>query len=40
VRQRRSDCNVTDSLRTTDAATVAAAVRRIYLDLYRKAKVA
>jgi hypothetical protein len=40
VRERRSDYDVTNSVRTTDTATVAAEVRRIYLDLYRKAEVA
>ena len=40
MRQRRSDYDVTNSIKTTDAATVAAEVRRIYLDLYRKADVA
>ena len=38
--QRRSDYDVTDSIKTTDAAVVAAEVRRIYLDLFRKADVA
>ena len=40
MRQRRSDYDVTNSIKTTDAATVAAEVRRIYLDLYRKAEAA
>ncbi|MCE9639842.1 MAG: HD domain-containing protein, partial [Betaproteobacteria bacterium] len=39
MQQRRSDYDVTNSVKTTDAATVAAEVRRIYLDLYRKADV-
>ena len=34
---RRSDYDVTNSVKTTDPATVASEVRRIYLDLYRKA---
>ena len=33
---RRSDYDVTNSVRTTDVAAVAAEVRRIYLDLFRK----
>jgi hypothetical protein len=37
MRQRRSDYDVTNSVKTTDAATVATEVRRIFLDLYRKA---
>ena len=40
MRQRRSDYDVTDSIKTTDAAVVGAEVRRIYLDLFRKADVA
>jgi hypothetical protein len=40
MRQRRSDYDVTNSIKTTDVATVAAEVRRIYLDLYRKGDVA
>ena len=40
MRQRRSEYDVTDSVRTTDTAAVAAEVRRIYLDLYRKAEAA
>lgn len=40
MRQRRSDYDVTDRIKTTDAAVVAAEVRRIYLDLFRKADVA
>jgi hypothetical protein len=39
MRQRRSEYDVTDSVKTTDAAQVAAEVRRIYLDLFRKADV-
>jgi len=35
--ERRSDHDVTNSVKTTDPATVASEVRRIYLDLYRKA---
>jgi hypothetical protein len=37
MQHRRSDHDVTDSVKTTDAAAVAAEVRRIYLDLFRKA---
>jgi hypothetical protein len=37
MRQRRSEYDVTNSIKTTDAAVVAAEVRRIYLDLFRKA---
>ncbi len=40
MQQRRSDYDVTNRVKTAAAATVAAAVRRIYLDLYRKADVA
>jgi hypothetical protein len=40
MRQRRSDYDVTDSIKTTDPAAVASEVRRIYLDLFRKADVA
>jgi hypothetical protein len=40
MRQRRSDYDVTDSIKTTDVAAVASEVRRIYLDLFRKADVA
>ena len=40
MQQRRSDYDVTNRVKTAYAATVAAAVRRIYLDLYRKADVA
>ena len=40
MHERRSDYDVTNSVKTTDAATVAAEVSRIYLDLYRKADVA
>jgi hypothetical protein len=39
MQQRRSDYDVTNTVKTTDVATVAAEVRRIYLDLYRKADV-
>ena len=39
MQQRRSDYDVTNSVKTTDAAVVASEVRRIYLDLYRKAGV-
>lgn len=34
--QRRSDYDVTDTIKTTDPAAVAAEVRRIYRDSYRK----
>src|SRR5687767_3718830 len=37
MRERRSDFDVTNSIKTTDPAAVAQEVRRIYLDLYRKA---
>ena len=37
MRQRRSDHDVTNSIKTTDSPAVAAEVRRIYLDLFRKA---
>ena len=37
MQERRSDYDVTNSVRTTDPAAVAAEVRRIYIDLYRKA---
>ena len=37
MQARRSDFDVTNSVNTTDPAAVSAAVRRIYLDLYRKA---
>ena len=37
MQERRSDFDVTNSVNTTDPAAVAAEVRRIYLDLYRKA---
>ena len=37
MRERRSDFDVTNSVKTTDPADVAQEVRRIYLDLYRKA---
>jgi len=37
MRERRSDFDVTNTVRTTDTAAVAHEVRRIYLDLYRKA---
>jgi hypothetical protein len=40
MRQRRSDYDVTDSIKTTDPAAVASEVRRICLDLFRKADVA
>lgn len=40
MRQRRSDYDVTDSIKTTEAAAVASEVRRIYLDLFQKADVA
>ena len=40
MQQRRSDYDVTNSVKTTDPAIVAAEVRRIYLDLFRKADVA
>ena len=40
MRQRRSDHDVTNSIKTTDAPAVAAEVRRIYLDLFRKADLA
>ena len=40
MRQRRSEYDVTDSIKTTDAAAVAAEVRCIYLDLFRKADAA
>jgi hypothetical protein len=40
MQQRRSDYDVTNSVKTTDATIVAAEVRSIYLDLYRKANVA
>jgi len=35
--ERRSDHDVTNSIRTTDPSEVGSEVRRIYLDLYRKA---
>ncbi len=38
--KRRSDYDVTDSIKTTEAAAVASEVRRIYLDLFQKAEVA
>ena len=38
--QRRSDYDDTSSVKTTAAATLAAEVRRMYLELYRKAEVA
>jgi hypothetical protein len=40
MQQRRSDYDVTNSVKTTDAAIVASEVRSIYLDLYRKPDVA
>jgi hypothetical protein len=40
MQQRRSDYDVTNSIKTTDVASVATEVRRIYLDLYRKADLA
>ena len=40
MHERRSDYDVTNSVKTTDAAAVAAEVSHIYLDLYRKADVA
>lgn len=40
MHERRSDYDVTNRVKTTDAATVGAEVRRIYLDLHRKADVA
>jgi len=39
MQERRSDYDVTNRIKTTDPAAVAAEVRRIYLDLYRKAGV-
>lgn len=39
MRHRRSDYDVTNTVRTTDPAEVAAEVRSIYLDLFRKADV-
>jgi len=39
MQERRSDYDVTNSIKTTDPAAVGAEVRRIYLDLYRKAGV-
>ncbi|MDB5810084.1 MAG: hypothetical protein JWN94_2206 [Betaproteobacteria bacterium] len=36
MRHRRSDHDVTDSVKTTDVDAVAGEVRRIYLDLFRK----
>ena len=33
---RRSDYDVTNSVRTTDVAAVAQEVRNLYVDLYRK----
>jgi hypothetical protein len=40
VRQRRSDYDVTNSIKTTDTAAVMAEVRRIYLDLFQKGDLA
>jgi hypothetical protein len=37
MRQRRSDYDVTDCIQTTDPAAVASEVRRIFVDLFRKA---
>ena len=34
--RRRSDCDVTHTIRTTDPAAVAAEIRRIYRDSYRR----
>jgi hypothetical protein len=38
MQERRSDFDVTNSVNTTEPAAVAAEVRRIYLDLYRKGR--
>ncbi len=40
MRQRRVDYDVTDSIKTTEAAAVASEGRRIYLDLFQKAEIA
>ncbi len=40
MQERRSDYDVTNRIKTTEAEAVAVEVRRIYLDLYRKAEVA
>ena len=40
MQQRRSDYDVTNSVKTTDAAIVATEIRNIYIDLYRTANVA